>query len=304
MDLPRITVITPTLNCRRFIDEALVSLREQGYPDLESIVVDGGSTDDTVSIARSYTFCKVNVSPCAGLYAALNEGIRASTGKIISFLNGDDILAPGILKRIGETYAVNNDVDIIGGRAILFEDDEGGQRRIVDNYDRYVGKTLDLQTLMFGAPLINSHFFNIDVFRETGLFDTSYRLAADREFMIRCYRNNPRIVYTQSLAYQYRRHPGSLTLNSGKSNAYAMGLEHIRIADEFSESDNRNLRRLAARGRDDGAVTALAACLRNRQFTGFFSFFLRHILRDPLFTLRLPFAVGGKVRRRFLSLRQ
>jgi glycosyltransferase involved in cell wall biosynthesis len=303
-EFPRISVITPSLNSESFIGEALESLAVQDYPGLESIVVDGGSIDDTVSIARSYPFCKVIVRPGMGLYAALNEGIGACTGQFISFLNSDDMLGPGILKEVAGIYESMKDVDIIGGRAILFEDNKDGRRHIVDDYSRYTGKTFDAHTLMFGAPLINAHFFNTNVFRKTGLFDNTYKLAADRDFMIRCYKNEPKIIYTQSLVYKYRRHHGSLTLNRKKSNTYAMGVEHIRIADALSNSDNDVLRRLAARSRDDAAVTALAACLRSGQIFGFFSFFLRHSLRDPLFMLRLPLAVGGKVRRRIRYLRQ
>ena len=300
---PKITIITPALNSGSFINDALRSLEEQDYPDLEAIVVDGGSTDNTLSIARSYPFASVRVSPGTGLYAALNEGIQASTGKVIGFLNSDDVLGPGILKTVGEIYANNEDVDIVCGGAILFEEDKSGTRHIVDDYSRYAGRTFDTQTLMFGAPMINAHFFKADVFKKTGLFDTSYSLASDREFMTRCYSEGLRPVYIPYLAYLYRRHPGSLTLNRGKTNSYTMGMEHIRISNELLNSENEDLQRLSIKGRDDAAVTVLAACLRDLQPARFMKFYLQHSLDDPLFTLRLPGAVAGKIQRRLQARR-
>lgn len=302
--LPRITVITPSLNSGPYISNALKSLEEQNYPDLEAIIVDGGSTDNTASIARSFTFTKVKISPGAGLYAALNEGIYASTGEIVCFLNSDDVLGPRILRKIAEVFINNENVKIVCGNALLFKDDCCGTRHIIDDFSRYSGKTFDVQTLLYGAPLINAHFFKSDVFKKTGVFDTSYAIAADREFMIRCYCEGLRPLSIPVLAYMYRRHPGSLTLNSSKTNAYAMGQEHLRISNKLQNSKCEALQRQSNRARDDASLSVLAACLRDFQPARLIKFYFQHSLEDPLFTLRLPGAVIRKMQRRLVARRQ
>ena len=303
-ELPRISVITPALDGEAYISDALTSLQEQDYPDFESIVIDGGSVDNTVSISGSYPFCEVIVRHGAGLYAALNEGLRASTGAIICFLNSDDLLTPGILRNVGKLFTSNPDLEIVGGQAVLFEDDASGVRQVIDDYSRFAGRTLEPDTLLFGAPIINAHFFRADIFKKTGNFDTSYRLAADREFMLRCYMHGLKVAYVPALAYQYRRHPGSLTLNRKKTNTRTMGLEHLRIADELRNSGNEELRRQSSRAWDDAALTVMAACLRNLQLADLVKFCFRFSTESPLFMLRLPLALAGKIQRRIQARRQ
>ena len=302
--LPRITVITPSLNSGPYISNALKSLEEQDYPDLESIIVDGGSTDNTASIAQSFSFASVRISPGAGLYTALNEGIQAGGGEIVCFLNSDDILGPGILRKIAKVFKNDETLKIVCGDALLFEEDVSGSRHIIDDYRRYSGKTFDVQTLLYGAPMINAHFFKSDVFRKTGLFDTTFSIAADREFMIRCYSDGLRPLPIQDLAYMYRRHPGSLTLNSAKKNAYAMGQEHLRISRELRNSQNEDLRHQSTRACDDASLSVLAACLRDLQPARLVKFYFQHSLEDPLFTLRLPGAIIRKMQRRLEARRQ
>ena len=301
---PLITIILPTLNSSNYISAALESIIIQDYPNLEYIVVDGGSTDNTIDIAKSYSCSKLLINPGEGLYASLNEGIQASTGEIICFLNSDDILGPGILKKMGKVFVNNEAVEIVCGDALLFEDDGCGNTRIVDDFSRYSGKTFDIQTLLYGAPMINAHFFKSDVFKKTGVFDESYSIAADREFMIRCFSDGLRPLYIPDLAYMYRRHPGSMTLNSSKKNAYAMGQEHLRISKELLNSQNEELRHQSTKARDDASLSVLAACLRDLQPARLIKFYFQHSLEDPSFTLRLPGAVIRKMRRRLEASRQ
>jgi glycosyltransferase involved in cell wall biosynthesis len=95
--LPRLTVITPSLNQARYLERALRSVLDQDYPDLEYIVMDGGSTDGSVEILRRYgdRLAYWVSEPDSGQSWAINRGIERSTGEVIAYINSDDYYLPG-----------------------------------------------------------------------------------------------------------------------------------------------------------------------------------------------------------------
>src|ERR1700712_2068910 len=104
--LPKISLVTATLNRASFLEETIRSVLDQNYPNLEYIVVDGGSTDGSVEIIREYAArLKWWVSEKdRGQSHALNKGFAKATGRILTWLNSDDRLAPGSLYTIGQTF--------------------------------------------------------------------------------------------------------------------------------------------------------------------------------------------------------
>ncbi|PIW08565.1 glycosyltransferase, partial [Candidatus Collierbacteria bacterium CG17_big_fil_post_rev_8_21_14_2_50_45_7] len=106
MKLPLISIVTPSYNQAQFIAATIDSVLSQDYPNLEYFVMDGGSTDGTIEILKSYG-AKINweSNKDAGQADAINQGLRKSRGEILAYLNSDDIYLPGTLKRVGEYYA-------------------------------------------------------------------------------------------------------------------------------------------------------------------------------------------------------
>jgi glycosyltransferase involved in cell wall biosynthesis len=102
--LPRISVVTPSLDQGAFIEETIRSVLLQGYPDLEHVVIDGGSSDESVAIIRKYErFLAYWVSePDRGQSHALNKGFARATGDVLCWLNSDDHYLPGTLRLVGE----------------------------------------------------------------------------------------------------------------------------------------------------------------------------------------------------------
>lgn len=298
-EYPNISIITPTLNSEKYIRCALESLKLQGYPKLESIIVDGGSDDNTVDIAKKYDFTSVQVIPGAGLYTALNEGIKASTGQIIGFMNSDDLLTQGTLQLLSSLFGSDNTLDVVCGRAMSFRNNSTGKEIIVDNYDKYNGKTLELDTLLFGVPLMNAHFFRAELFKILGCFDDTYRLAADREFLLRVYRSGSNYFYSDSVMYKYRVHDDSLTLNKMMSNAAQIGLEHIEMANRMCNEK--------ANGHDDekqkeflytSSVTAIIGLVRQYKFRQAFRIFIDRSKEDYLWPLYMIRIILFKTKRR------
>ncbi len=116
---PRITVVTPSFNQGEFLEATLRSVLLQGYPNLEYLVMDGGSTDESVALIRQYEpWLKNWVSaPDGGQSQAINQGMRQASGQVLAWLNSDDTYEPGALIRIGHAFAENPAAALIFGQA-------------------------------------------------------------------------------------------------------------------------------------------------------------------------------------------
>src|SRR5687768_17887335 len=98
--LPRITIITPSLNRTDLIGQAIESVINQVYPELEHIVMDAGSTDGTTSVLSQYPHLITRIEPDRGLYDAINNGLRIASGEIVGLLNSDDCYQEGTFSEI------------------------------------------------------------------------------------------------------------------------------------------------------------------------------------------------------------
>jgi glycosyltransferase involved in cell wall biosynthesis len=97
--LPLVSIVTPCLNAEEFIAETLQSIREQDYPSIEHIVVDGGSTDRTMQIVEQYGAARVLSEPDSGQAEAINKGFALARGDVLAWLNADDVYCPGAVRR-------------------------------------------------------------------------------------------------------------------------------------------------------------------------------------------------------------
>lgn len=124
---PKISIITPSLNQGKFIEQAIRSVLLQGYPNLEYIIIDGGSKDDSAGIIKKYDkFIAYWVSePDSGHGNAINKGFSRATGEIMAWLNSDDMYAPGALFSVAEVFGGFKDVQwITGVNSFWNKDDE------------------------------------------------------------------------------------------------------------------------------------------------------------------------------------
>ena len=125
LTLPTITVVTPSFNAAATIEETLRSVREQDYPYVEHVVVDGASTDGTVEILERAEGVRFVSEPDRGLSHAMNKGVAMASGSIIGWLNADDIYLPGALRAIGEAFAACPQAEWATGRCLIV--DEAGR---------------------------------------------------------------------------------------------------------------------------------------------------------------------------------
>jgi hypothetical protein len=223
----RISVITPCLNSARYIAQSVESVLQQSRDSVEHVVVDGGSSDGTLEVLRRYPHLKLMSGRDRGMYDALNKGLALCRGEIIGFLNADDCYAEDAFSCLDRTFS-DATVMAVVGRAVFFREGDHGDINIAARFaPTEEGDVLELSTLR--SPAINAWFFRASVFATIGTFDASYRIAGDREFMLRFALSGLRYIDVDALIYRYRIHPGSMTMSGNDAVAEDTVREHIRM---------------------------------------------------------------------------
>jgi glycosyltransferase involved in cell wall biosynthesis len=126
---PRISIVTPTFNQANFLEKTILSILNQGYPNLEYIIIDGGSSDETVDIIRKYE-SRISYwvsEPDKGQSDAINKGLKVCSGDIFNWINSDDFLEPGALEKVAREFLRGYDVVCGRSRVILYPEMEEQQ---------------------------------------------------------------------------------------------------------------------------------------------------------------------------------
>jgi len=181
--LPKISIITVCYNSASTIRDTVQSVTSQTYPNLEYIIVDGASTDDTLSIVRRCAGFDIRIGsePDRGIYDAMNKGLNQATGDIIGFLHADDVYAhSGILREVARVFA-NNDTDSCYGDLVYVD------RKKTDKVVRYWKAGLyDVKRFYQGwMPPHPTFFVRRGIYERYGAFSLDMGTAADYELMLR-----------------------------------------------------------------------------------------------------------------------
>lgn len=159
----KISIITPTLNQGKFIERSIRSVIDQNYPNLEYIIIDGGSTDETLSILRKYekhiTYWVSEKD--SGQSNAINKGLKKASGEVINWLNSDDFLEEGALHRVNECFK-NNSINVVAGYSTYVTDQ--GKEMPGMRFRTYIDKSNILSTLANTSLNQPSTFFKKNVF--------------------------------------------------------------------------------------------------------------------------------------------
>ncbi|HEV7405087.1 MAG TPA: glycosyltransferase family 2 protein [Chthoniobacteraceae bacterium] len=231
----RITIVTPTLNRADHLPMAIESVLQQGHDNVEHIIVDGMSTDNTMEVLALYPHLRVIQEPDTGLYEALNKGIRAATGTIIGHLNSDDCYTPGAFEAVLKAFTPG--MEVVSGGAEILEDGHRVKQRYL--HEDEIGLTFFNVT---AGPLIpNARFISKRLYQLVGLYNLKYRVAADREFLFRALMAGPRATEIEQVLYQYRWHPGSLTFSDNPEREARWREEYLELAEGYLDRKDLTL---------------------------------------------------------------
>lgn len=207
---PRITVVVPTFNSGATLRRTMESLKAQAYPNLELIVQDGGSTDDTLAILRDFSglVSHLETGPDRGQSDALNRGFQKARGAIEAWLCGDDEYRPGILYYIALQFLLNPAVDFIVGACLrVFPD--GSQAQVRPSADQI--RSLGYHNFI-DQP---STFWRRDLRERAGPLDESLHYAFDWEYWNRFLRNGACPLFLPELLSVYYFTDNNKTSNAG-----------------------------------------------------------------------------------------
>lgn len=220
---PKISIVTPSYNQGAFLEETIRSILLQNYPNLELIVMDGGSKDESVEILQKYdSWLTAWVSEKDGGQAnAINKGIQLCTGEVFNWINSDDYLAPQALFYVGRTFVPGSTV---AGKVFNFYNNDPGFKDIIQNADLDIANFLSLRDT-FHQPGVWCDMNNI---RSAGKFSETSSYYFDRIYFSKYFLQFPQVIYNQHVLVHFRYHESSKTIVIRDSKADEL-IEHYNL---------------------------------------------------------------------------
>ncbi len=198
---PRVSIITPSFNQGRYLEETIRSVLLQGYPDLEYFIIDGGSTDESVEIIRKYENWLAGwvSEKDAGQSDAINKGFARSNGEIFNWLCSDDLLTQGALQTIAIQFSQNPGIDVVAGACMLQYDDEPGKTGV-----RQV-EWMDWELAPYSGVIWQpSCFFRRKLIGRRNLVRTDLHFCMDRELWTYLWSRNAKWEWAEDVFSVFR----------------------------------------------------------------------------------------------------
>jgi len=201
--LPSVSIVTPSFNQARYLDQAIRSVRAQGHPRLEHVIQDGGSSDGSIDVIRAFEghLAAWASEPDSGQAEAINRGFARTSGEIMAWLNADDVLLPGAVLAAAAHFRDHPETDVVYGH-----------RLVIDEDGREVGRWV-LPRHRRGALIWRDYvpqetmFWRRSLWEQTGgHVDDSYQFAMDWELVIRFDRFGARFVRLPRFLACFRTH--------------------------------------------------------------------------------------------------
>ncbi|MBP5258232.1 MAG: glycosyltransferase [Prevotella sp.] len=253
MKNPKISIITISFNSEKYIEETIKSVISQNYDNLEYIIIDGGSTDSTLSIVEKYKefISKVISEPDRGISDAFNKGILNATGNVIGIINSDDIMLPGTLNALASAYEEDVDIYRMNIQIWMSETDEKFHER----------PSMSFPLIDFSVHVAHQGtFVRSEAYRMYGMFDVGFRYCMDYDFLMRCYRRGAKMKYIDHDSALFRiggatstpfskkrqEYMRLITKNGGSrlmSYVYVIGMSLREVAKSFLDLFGEGLKR-------------------------------------------------------------
>lgn len=199
----KVSIITATYNSAETISDTLQSLNAQSYQDIEYIIIDGSSKDNTLAVIKQQCPCVTTIisEPDKGIYDALNKGICAATGDIVGFLHSDDLFAyPDAVKDIVEQLQNSNSDALYGDLQYVSKNDTNNVIRLWKS-----GQYSRSQLKNGWMPPHPTFYMKRDLYEKHGLFNLNFKIAADYDSLLRyLWTNNVKMTYLPKVIMKMR----------------------------------------------------------------------------------------------------
>jgi glycosyltransferase involved in cell wall biosynthesis len=215
-----VSIVTPSYNQGRFLRRTIDSVLTQSYPHIEYLVIDGGSTDNSIDILRSYgdRFCWLS-EPDRGQAHALNKGFARARGEVLAYVNSDDTLLPGAVETIVRHFKQHPDWDVVYGRADWIDEHD-------HRLDEYPTHPFSFRRLMQYCFLCQpATFWRASAARQVGPFNERLQACIDYEYWLRLHRAGAHFQHLEDRLACSRLYGDTKTL-SQRETIYR---EHIQI---------------------------------------------------------------------------
>lgn len=243
VDTPKVSIITPSYNQGKFIEETIQSVISQDYPNIEYIIIDGGSTDNTIEIIRRYED-KIAfwISENDGGQAhAINKGLQIATGDLMAWLNSDDTYEPGAIKLVVNEAKKLESPFILTGYSTFF--DQNGiiwKPKSIAEPKGILKEYSQDELLRFWKSSLSqpSTFWSKETFEKLGTLNNDLYFALDLDYWLRGIQNNVQFYLLPIALSKFRYHSSSKTLKDQKrlisevkdlSNAYLGEIERKKF---------------------------------------------------------------------------
>lgn len=213
----KISVVTVVYNGEKYIEDTIKSVINQTYKNIEYIIIDGNSTDNTVNIIKKYEKsidCWTSEKD-DGIYDAMNKGIDIATGDVISFLNADDWYEKEALEKVANEFINNSDVDFVYGQVRKVDidgNDAGLVRMEISEYKRLM-------------PLAHPGFFIKTKYHKNRKFDLTYKIAADYDFVLEMIKNGLKYKKIDYILNNFRL-VGVSSINNTNDENFKIHIKH------------------------------------------------------------------------------
>lgn len=239
--LPKITIVTPSFNQGKYLEDTILSVLSQGYPNLEYIIIDGGSTDNSVDIIKKHEkqLAYWVSEKDEGLYHGLQKGFDKSTGEIMAWLNADDMYHKKSLFLVADLFAKFKNVHWIMGSNTYF--DENGNPFLYDDQP-LAQRWSQTRLRLFNGDFIQqeSVFWKRNLWKKAGGFlDQNYSLAADFELWLRFFRYEK--LYSTSFMLSGFRLRNENQKSFNQRNQYLEQVQTLLDHEKNINTNNSNL---------------------------------------------------------------
>jgi len=207
-EFPRISIVTPSFNQGKYLEQTILSVLDLDYSNLEYIIIDGGSTDESVEIIKKYAdrLTYWVSEPDRGQSHAINKGFARITGEIVTWINSDDYYEPLVFEKIAAVFLANPQMKILMGDCNLV-DENGVLFASVINHERGA-RELKRYWVEYSIPTQPAIFFKRELLGEFGLLDESLHYSMDYDLWMRFAQKNT-FFHSDITIANYRFHPAA-----------------------------------------------------------------------------------------------